>query len=169
MGRDEGAGLSERGFSWHSRAVDPAPSTERTRPRLGIIVRMLIYLPLLGFFGWRATQRFVEQRRVVDDNFRASVQRWVEHPPKSVVLPNGEVMPVLELSEGEAIEMGLLPEGGRPEAAGSPDPQPEPAPEPTPAPTAAPAPAPAPGSEQGPKPTPQADPGGPAPAPAPNQ
>ena len=109
--------------------MDEAANTERKRPRLGIVVRLLIYLPLLGFFGWRAAQRIVTERRAADDNFRAAVQRWVEHPPKSVVMPNGEVMPVLELSESEAIEMGLLPEGGRPE----PNPQPAPEQEPKPA------------------------------------
>jgi hypothetical protein len=80
------------------------------RPRLGIIVRVLIYVPLLGFFGWQAAQRFLGERSTADDNFRASVEQWLQHPPRTIVMPNGEVMPVLELTEDEAVEMGLLPE-----------------------------------------------------------
>lgn len=93
----------------------------RKRPRLGVIVRILIYVPLLGFFGWQAVQRYQDGRRVADDGFRTSVEQWLEHPPRSVVMPNGDVMPVFELTEQEAVEMGLLPE---------PEPTTEPAPAP---------------------------------------
>jgi hypothetical protein len=84
--------------------------TPRKRPRLGVIVRVLIYVPLLGFFGWQAAQRARDGRRAADDSFRASVQQWLKHPPRTVVMPNGELMPVFELTEQEAVEMGLLPE-----------------------------------------------------------
>jgi hypothetical protein len=95
----------------------------RKRPRLGLIVRVLIYVPLLSFFGWQAVQRFQEGRRAADDNFRASMEQWLKHPPRTIMMPNGELMPVFELTEEEAVQMGLVPE---PE-------QPEPTPEPAPA------------------------------------
>lgn len=82
----------------------------RKRPRLGVIIRVLIYVPLLSFFGWQAVQRFQDGRQAADDSFRASVQQWLQHPPRTVVMPNGELMPVFELTEQEAVEMGLLPE-----------------------------------------------------------
>jgi hypothetical protein len=100
------------------------PMTEappRKRLRTGVVVRLLIYVPLLGFFGWQAVQRFQDGRRAADDNFRASVEQWLQHPPRTIVMPNGEVMPVLELTEEEAAQMGLIPE-----------PTPEPTPQPTP-------------------------------------
>jgi hypothetical protein len=110
---------------WHSAGVqaDEQATSEapRKRPRLGVIVRVLIYVPLLGFFGWQAVQRFQDGRHAADDSFRASVGQWLKHPPRTVVMPNGEVMPVFELTEQEAVEMGLLPE---------PTPTPEPAPAP---------------------------------------
>jgi hypothetical protein len=102
---------------------DEQPTTEAPRKRLrtGVIVRLLIYVPLLGFFGWQAVQRFQDGREVADDSFRASVEQWLQHPPRTMVMPNGEVMPVLELTEEEAVQMGLIPE---------PKPAPAPAPEP---------------------------------------
>jgi hypothetical protein len=104
------------------QADEPQTSeTARKRPRLGVIVRILIYVPLLGFFGWQAVERYQDGRRAADDSFRASVEQWLKHPPRSVVMPNGDVMPVFELTEQEAVEMGLLPE---------PTPTPEPAPAP---------------------------------------
>jgi hypothetical protein len=116
--------LALRARNWHNAGVQaeqaPTSETPRKRPRLGVVVRVLIYVPLLGFFGWQAAQRYLDGRRAADDNFRASVQQWVQHPPRTIVMPNGEVMPVLELTEQEAVEMGLMPE---PES-NSPTPEP---------------------------------------------
>ena len=123
--------LALRAQNWHSAGVqaDAGQTTEapRKRWRTGVIVRVLIYVPLLGFFGWQAVQRFQDGRRAADDNFRASVEQWLQHPPRTIVMPNGEVMPVLELTEEEAVQMGLIPE---PKA----EPKPEPSAEPTPTP-----------------------------------
>jgi hypothetical protein len=115
--------------SWHIRGVEPEASQSRAaesdeerkrkRKRLGVIIRVLIYIPLLAFFGWRASEKFLQQRRMADDNFRTAVEQWLQHPPRTIIMPNGEAMPVLELSEQEAVEMGLLPE---PEAKPEPEP-----------------------------------------------
>jgi hypothetical protein len=110
--------LAEWGVPANDQPTTQAP---RKRLRTGVIVRLLIYVPLLGFFGWQAVQRFQDGRRAADDNFRASVEQWLQHPPRTIVMPNGEVMPVLELTEEEAAQMGLIPE-----------PTPEPTPQPTP-------------------------------------
>lgn len=91
------------------RDEDEGEDRTRKRKRLGVIIRVLIYVPLLGLFGWQAAQKFLNQRRVADDNFRAAVEQWLQHPPRTIVMPNGETMPVLELSEQEAVELGLLP------------------------------------------------------------
>ena len=95
-----------------------AQSGESKRPRLGVVVRLAIYLPLLGFFGWQAMAKVQATGEAADERFRASVQRWVQHPPKTIVMPNGETMPVLELSEDEAVEMGLI---DKPAASATPD------------------------------------------------
>jgi hypothetical protein len=87
-----------------------------------LLVRLLIYIPLLGFFGWRAVERFMAERAAADDNFRVSVDRWLQHQPRAIMMPNGEVMPVYELTEDEAVEMGLMPEPASPEPA-PPQPQ----------------------------------------------
>lgn len=101
-------------MSWHSPEVEPETETPRKRPRLGIILRLLIYLPLLGFFGWRATRDFIDQRHAADEAFRASIQQWLQHQPRTIMMPNGEEMPVFELTEQEAVEMSLLPEPSSP-------------------------------------------------------
>jgi hypothetical protein len=98
--------------------ADPSPATEAPRKwlRPGIIIRAVIYVPLLGFFGWQAVQRYQEGRRSADDNFRASVEQWLQHPPRTIVMPNGELMPVFELTQEEAVQMGLIPEPAAPPA-----------------------------------------------------
>ncbi len=110
-------------MSWQSPSVEPGASqhdaetgTPRKGPRWRLIIRLLIYIPVLGFVTWQAGQRFIEERRAVDDgfrssvdSFRASVNQTLQHPPRMIVMPNGETMPVLELTEEEAVEMGILP------------------------------------------------------------
>ena len=80
----------------------------RKRPRLGLLIRVAIYIPLLGFFGWQAFDKFQRQGDAADERFRTAVEQYVAHPPKTIMMPNGEAMPVLELSEDEAVEMGLI-------------------------------------------------------------
>jgi hypothetical protein len=103
-------------------ATDETKDAPRKRPRLGIIVRVLIYVPLLAFFGWQAVQKLSSQRDVADDNFRTLVQQRLDSQLPTVMLPNGEVIPAI--TEEQAIEMGVLPTP-------SEAPKPEPAPEPT--------------------------------------
>lgn len=90
---------------------EPANETARKRPYLGVIVRVVVYGAALSYFGWQAAQRFMTERQIADDNFRTSVGQWLKHPPKTIIMPNGEAMPVLELSEDEARQLGLLPDG----------------------------------------------------------
>jgi hypothetical protein len=89
---------------------ETATKTEPKR-RLGLIIRLLIYVPLLGIFGWQAGQTFIAQRRNADDNFRNYVRAGVQAmpAPRTIKLPNGEEMPVYEMTEQEAIDRGLLP------------------------------------------------------------
>ena len=83
---------------------------QRKRPRKGVIIRAMIYGPLLCFFGYQAVQRHLDERRLADDNFRAFVDQWLAVQPKTIMMPNGELMPVFEVTEQEAVQMGLLPE-----------------------------------------------------------
>ncbi|PRQ08228.1 hypothetical protein [Enhygromyxa salina] len=94
--------------------VDTEIESRAKRRRLGLVIRALIYVPLLGFFGWQAGTTFVAQRSAADDNFRALVQARLHAmpAPRTIKLPNGEEMPVFEVTEAQAVEMGLLPATG---------------------------------------------------------
>lgn len=88
-------------MNWHSRAVAEQPNSKR-KPRLGIILRLVIYLPLLGFFGWRAWDRFTTERVAADEVFRERVSTWLEHPPQTILLPGGEALPMMTPEQAEA-------------------------------------------------------------------
>ena len=88
-------------MNWHSRAVAEQPKPQR-KPRLGIIIRLVIYVPLLGFFGWRAWDRFATEREAADEVFRERVSAWLEHPPQTIMLPNGEALPMMTPEQAEA-------------------------------------------------------------------
>ena len=110
-------------ISWHSRAVADDARSEpkpRRKPRLGIIIRMAIYVPLLGFFGWRAWERFSNEREAADEVFREHVGQWLEHPPQTIMLPNGEALPMLTPEQAEAAGYDL-PESLRERAPAAPE------------------------------------------------
>jgi hypothetical protein len=77
------------------------PKTRR-KPRLGLVIRLAIYVPLLGFFGWRAWERFSNEREAADEVFRERVGLWLEAPPQTIMLPNGEPLPMLTPEQVEA-------------------------------------------------------------------
>jgi hypothetical protein len=77
------------------------PKTRR-KPRLGLLIRLAIYVPLLGFFGWQAWVRFSNERVASDELFRERVSQWLENQPQVMVLPNGETLPMLTPEQAEA-------------------------------------------------------------------
>ncbi len=90
---------------WQSPSVAEHERSEtkpRRKPRLGILIRLAIYLPLLGFFGWRAWERFANEREAADEVFRERVGQWLEHPPQTMILPNGEALPMLTPEQAAA-------------------------------------------------------------------
>ncbi|MFO7561109.1 MAG: hypothetical protein R6X02_00595 [Enhygromyxa sp.] len=84
------------------------PKAKRKLP-LGILIRVAIYLPLLGFFGWQAWERFASERERADEVFRERVSTWLEQPQEVIMLPNGEALPMLTPEQAEA-EGYRLPE-----------------------------------------------------------
>jgi hypothetical protein len=62
------------------------PSAPRRRFSKGVIIRLAIYLPLLGFFGWRAADKAMAEREAVDDVFRQDIARLLESPPGMIDL-----------------------------------------------------------------------------------
>jgi hypothetical protein len=88
-------------LNWQSRAVADQPKAKR-KPPLGVLIRLAIYLPLLGFFGWRAWERFASERVAADEVFRERVSGWLEQPQRVILLPNGETLPMLTPEQAEA-------------------------------------------------------------------
>lgn len=109
--------------------VDDARSEPKARrkPRLGILIRLAIYVPALGFFGWRAWERFASEREAADEVFREQVGSWLANPPQTMMLPNGEALPMLT-PEQAAAQGYTLP----PSVLEEPEPEREPEPEPNP-------------------------------------
>jgi hypothetical protein len=99
------ASLDLLGRSWHIRAVVDDARSEvevRRKPRLGLVIRLAIYVPLLGFFGWRAWERFANEREAADEVFREQVGSWLVNPPQTIMLPNGEALPMLTPEQAAA-------------------------------------------------------------------
>lgn len=107
--------MASQPLSWQSQAMSEAePDTEsepeagRKRPRLGVLVRMVIYPSLIAFFGWQALGTYRAKGEAADTMLRQAIAHELEDPQPTIVLPNGEVMPILQLSEDEAIERGYI-------------------------------------------------------------
>lgn len=84
---------------------ETAAPSGRKRPSKSVLIRLAIYVPLLGFFGWRAGARAIDEREAADAAFRTDVGIWLESPPGIVDLSQaievqGEAM--LSAPPGEA-------------------------------------------------------------------
>lgn len=106
-----------------SKSKSEAAPARKKSPRLGIIVRLLIYVPLLGFFGWQAAQRFIDGRNVADDNFHVAIDAWINQPREELItLPNGKTGKVRYVTPEQAMQEGLLAPPPAPAAEHQPDP-----------------------------------------------
>ena len=81
---------------------DARTEPTRRKPKLGILIRLAIYIPALGFFGWRAWERFANEREAADEVFRERVSTWLANPPQVMLLPNGEALPMLTPEQAAA-------------------------------------------------------------------
>ncbi len=99
-------------------------------PRKGILIRLAIYLPLIGFFGWRYLSKYLdgrEQETTVDEQ-----QRKLEQLPpdkfQTFTLPDGTIkkVPILTPEEAEDIYGIAVPEQTDAETETKPSPAPDP-------------------------------------------
>ena len=104
-------------------------------PRKGILIRLAIYLPLIGFFGWQAVSRYLDERKA-EAEAEATRSKLDALPPeqfRTFTLPDGTVkkVPVLTPEQAEEIYGVKVPEDQRKSADDEPA-APAPTPEPTP-------------------------------------
>lgn len=71
-------------------------------PRKGILIRLVIYIPLLSICGYMAFQRFRAQQA-------ADAGQEVEGRKTKFTLPDGKSVEVIEISPEQARQMGYDP------------------------------------------------------------
>lgn len=78
-------------------------------PRKGVLIRLCIYLPLLGYFGWRAFDRWWTETHPPAD-----ATEGLEPYKRTISLPDGTQHEVIEMTREQAEEKfgPLPPEGG---------------------------------------------------------
>jgi len=106
-------------------------------PRRGVVIRLLIYVPLIGFLGYQAAQKWSAEREAAEADTAVAPAEAPDKlaPYKRVVeLPDGTKQEIVELTDQQAHDLlGYpLPEGlPKSEAeAAAPTPSAEPAPKP---------------------------------------
>ena len=104
--------------------VDERDTRKARRKRLGLLIRVGIYIPLLAFFGWRALEHRKQSRAAADDAFRGTVDSWLDAdvPGTTITLPTGEQLRVLTPEEAASVGVKLGPEADSPTAATGDDP-----------------------------------------------
>jgi hypothetical protein len=77
-------------------------------PRKGVLIRLAIYVPLIGFLSWNALQS-CEARREAQEAAATppepSVQERLEPHKRIITLPDGSQQAVYELTPEEAQEL----------------------------------------------------------------
>jgi hypothetical protein len=69
-------------------------------PRRGVLIRLLVYGPILGYLGWHAIERWRAQREA-----DAAVEQPSEPRKRTVTFPDGSQHEVLELTPEQAEQM----------------------------------------------------------------
>jgi hypothetical protein len=78
-------------------------------PRKGILIRVVVYGGLLGFFGWRALKPHVTDP-AEDPKDAKRLQELKQHS-RTVTLPNGETQVIYEITPEQAERLfGIRPE-----------------------------------------------------------
>jgi hypothetical protein len=73
-------------------------------PRKAILIRLAIYLPLLGFFGWRAYQHWQAERAAQSAPPPAPVGDPLQDLPSSTIEVDGRPVRVYEITPAQAEE-----------------------------------------------------------------
>lgn len=75
-------------------------------PRKAVLIRIFIYGPILAYFGYLAWQKYRAEQAVTD-------VPAIEGSGRTVTLPDGKTVEIVEISEDQARQMGLDPDEGR--------------------------------------------------------
>jgi hypothetical protein len=70
-------------------------------PRRGILIRLLVYGPILGYLGWQAIERWKGERGADS----AAQEQPAEPLKRTVTFPDGTKHEVLELTPEQAEQM----------------------------------------------------------------
>jgi hypothetical protein len=73
-------------------------------PRKGVLIRVLIYVPLLGFFGWQALERW-RAERAAETATEPTVDEKLAPHKKWVTFPDGTKQEIYELTPQEAADI----------------------------------------------------------------
>lgn len=80
-------------------------------PRKGILIRIVVYGGLLGFFGWRALMPHLVEPAANDDDERLEE---LKQQRRTITLPNGQTQVIYEITPEQAERLfGISPETPR--------------------------------------------------------
>ena len=90
-------------------------------PRKGILIRLLIYGPIIGYLGYQAVEKFRAEREVTEADAPAApggqdVEDKLEPYKKTIEMPDGSKQEIIQLTPEQAEEIlgHPLPEPGKP-------------------------------------------------------
>lgn len=71
-------------------------------PRKGVLIRLAIYVPLLGYFGWQALERWRSEQAATVESAEPSVDEQLAPHKKWVTFPDGTKQEIYELTPQQA-------------------------------------------------------------------
>lgn len=84
-------------------------------PRKGILIRIVIYGSLIGYFGWGAVKRYTAKRGA--DRAQTELREELEQHKSTVTLPDGSQQEIYEITPEQAERLfGVKAKGAAPTA-----------------------------------------------------
>ena len=74
-------------------------------PRKGVLIRLAIYGPLLGYFGWQALEKWRAEQAAAEQSAEPTIDEKLAPHKKWVTFPDGTKQAIYELSPQEAADI----------------------------------------------------------------
>ncbi len=71
-------------------------------PRKGVVIRLMIYIPVIGYLGYQAVQKWKSEQETTETAPAAETDSKLDPYKRVIEMPDGSKQEIIELTEEQA-------------------------------------------------------------------